>query len=264
MITSSSGVGNRADRVAPSLSILGVNIHAVDRGQLNDILSGLLGNGECKQWISYVNIYAINLAIQFEWFRKFLNDSFVTYCDGEGVRLGSKMLGNGLPERIVMSDWIYDVCRLCEESGYGIYLLGSTQVVVEKACSELVSRYKKLKILGCHHGHLTDAETAEVVSSINSLEPAVLVVGMGMPLQEEWIMKNLDHLNVKIILNAGSCFDFVSGFKRRCPEWMAQTGLEWLFRLIQEPKRLWKRYLIGNPLFMYRVLRQGLSRRSFS
>lgn len=243
----------RFDRV----EVLGVSIGVLTRHRLTALLRECLDAG-MRGWFSYVNVYAVNLAFEHAWFRLFLNESLVTYCDGQGVRLGAALLGRPLPERIVMSDWIYDVCELAVMRQARVYLLGSTLQVIEKACAVLREMYPELRIVGTHHGYPSEIECELVVQSIQKANPDLLIVGMGMPHQEEWILRYRDRLNAQIVLNAGSCFDYVAGAKKRCPAWMGVMGLEWLFRLVKEPRRLWRRYVIGNPLFLLRILHERL------
>lgn len=242
-----------------NLKVLDVPVHVLTRRQLTGLL-GLFLRSDERGWISYVNVHAVNLAQENQQFRSFLHSSLLNYCDGEGIRLGARILGSRLPERIVMTEWIHDVCELAQERGLRIFLLGGTESIIVKTSHAIGMTYPRIRISGHHHGYLTAEDSDRVVSAINNTGTDILIVGMGMPLQEEWIAKYWDRLNVRLALNAGSCFDYLAGVKRRCPGWMADHGLEWLFRLMQEPRRLWKRYLIGNPLFILRVLRCRLMR----
>lgn len=236
------------------IDVLGVQVGVLTRHKVTSLFRECLDNG-VRGWISYVNVHALNLAHDHPWFRLFLNNSLFTYCDGQGVRLGAALLGKSLPERIVMSDWIYDVCEASVARGLRLFLLGSTADSLAQAIINIRELYPDIQIAGSHHGHISDLEGEVVSQSIAKLNVDVLIVGMGMPLQEEWILRYYDRLNARIILNGGSCLDYVSGFKKRCPAWMGLMGLEWVYRLLQEPRRLWKRYLLGNPLFLYRVIR---------
>jgi N-acetylglucosaminyldiphosphoundecaprenol N-acetyl-beta-D-mannosaminyltransferase len=138
-----------------------------------------------------------------------------------------------------------------------MFFLGTQQPIVEKAARVLKESYPDLKILGVHNGFFDkepkSLENEEVLSRINSVNPDILVVGFGMPLQEKWIMENLDRLQIKVVIPVGAFFDYLAGETPRAPRWMTDNGLEWLGRLIIEPRRLWKRYVIGNPLFIWRV-----------
>ncbi len=243
----------------PSVDILGVKVHRISGDELLAQIERAVRHGE-KRIFAYLTVHGINLATKFDWFREFLNEADVVYPDGEGVRFGAWILGMRLPARIPLTRWIWDLADFCEKKDVSIYLLGSTEEVVTAASARLKERYSNLKLLGCHHGYFEKhgRESDSVIESINALSPDVLAVGFGMPAQEGWIMSNKDRLRVNAILTAGACFDFVAGVKRASPVWMQGTGLEWIFRLIQEPRRLFARYMIGNPVFVVRVLVQRL------
>ncbi len=239
------------------VDVLGVRVGVLSRHRLNSLLREALDRG-LTGWISYVNVYALNLSEEHPWFRLFLNESLLTYCDGQGVRLGAVLEGKSIPERIVMSDWIYDVCELAVLRQARVFLLGSTAPVMERAVRALKQQYPELRIVGSHHGYISDLDGEALLQTINKTDPDLLIVGMGMPLQEQWILKYAERLKARLIFNAGSCFDYVSGTKKRCPDWMGIMGLEWVYRFVQEPHRLWRRYLLGNPQFLYRVIRERL------
>ena len=205
---------------------------------------------------SYLNVHALNLACTNPRFRTILNNAAVTYCDGEGVRLGARMLGGRLPPRTVLTYWIWDLCELFQEKGISVYFLGGTESVVAEAERLIASKFPRLRIAGSHHGYFakSGAETARVIEDVNRATPDVLFVGFGMPAQEIWIDENRRQLHVGAILPSGSMIDYIAGTRTPAPGWMADHGFEWLFRFIKEPGRLWRRYIIGNPLFLVRVL----------
>jgi N-acetylglucosaminyldiphosphoundecaprenol N-acetyl-beta-D-mannosaminyltransferase len=132
--------------------------------------------------------------------------------------------------------------------------------VADKAAACLIERFPDLHIVGIHHGYFDKApgspENEAVIQQINDVQPNILVIGFGMPLQEQWLMRNWERIEANVALTGGAVFDYVSGQLRRGPRWMTDHNMEWLARLIIEPRRLWRRYLIGNPLFLWRVLKQ--------
>jgi N-acetylglucosaminyldiphosphoundecaprenol N-acetyl-beta-D-mannosaminyltransferase len=241
------------------VNILGVRVHRISADELLVQIERAVRHGE-KRIFAYLTVHGINLARKFAWFREFLNKADVVYPDGEGVRFGARILGERLPARIPLTRWIWQLADFCDKKELSVYLLGSTEEAVTTAAARLKERFSNLKLLGCHHGYFEKqgTESDSVIESINALSPHVLVVGFGMPAQEEWIMSNKDRLRVNAILTAGSCFDFVASVKRASPVWMQGVGLEWFFRLLQEPRRLFARYMIGNPVFVVRVLLQRI------
>ncbi|HXF99972.1 MAG TPA: WecB/TagA/CpsF family glycosyltransferase [Bacteroidota bacterium] len=241
----------------PKVEILGVHVDVIDADGLYQAIADSIAR--CgKDVFAYVNINAINIAQENERFRRFLNDAHVVYCDGEGVRLGGRILGYHLPPRIVLTYWIWDLCKYCESRDYSVFLLGASEQHVREAVDRVRERFPHLRIVGYHHGYFAKQgpESDAVVEIVNRADPDILIVGFGMPLQEFWIEEHLGRLNARVILPAGSMIDYTAGRKGLAPAWMANHGLEWLYRFFQEPRRLWKRYLIGNPLFMLRVIRE--------
>jgi N-acetylglucosaminyldiphosphoundecaprenol N-acetyl-beta-D-mannosaminyltransferase len=241
----------------PKGTILGVQVDVIDKEGLHDAICQSIRAGR-KDVYAYANIHALNLAQSHPTFRSFLNNAFIVYCDGEGVRLGARMLGIKLPPRVVLTYWAWDLCALCEQNGFSVFFLGAHTDVVASAATKARSRFPRLRIVGTHQGYFAKEGPAseEVLRLINAARPDILFVGFGMPLQEEWIAANLERLTIHTVLPSGSLFDYMSGIKSFAPAWMANHGLEWLYRLIQEPGRLWKRYLIGNPVFFLRILGQ--------
>ncbi len=241
--------------------ILGVKISEISLPELLAHITIRL-NSITKIVISNANIHALNLAYELPWFREFLNNSDLVFCDGVGVQLGARLLGQRLPQRFTPPDWLGRLAALCAERGFSIYLLGARPGVAEKAAARLREACPALQVAGCRHGYFDktagSAENEAVVAEINRLRPDILLVGFGMPLQERWLAENLQRLEVRVALPVGAAFDYVSGETRRAPRWMTDHGLEWLGRLIIEPRRLWKRYLLGIPLFFWRVLLQRL------
>jgi len=171
-------------------------------------------------------------------------------------------LGYNIPQRITYADWMWQLAEFAESHGFTLFFLGARPGVADKAAARLKERFPNLRIVGTRHGYFDkDAGSPEneaVIRKINAAKPNILIVGFGMPLQECWLMENWDRIEANVALTGGAVFDYVSGELPRGPRWMTDHGLEWLARLIIEPRRLWKRYLIGNPLFLWRVVKQRL------
>jgi N-acetylglucosaminyldiphosphoundecaprenol N-acetyl-beta-D-mannosaminyltransferase len=235
--------------------VLDVRVDDMDTRALERSILSNVRNGHSKLY-AYVNVHAVNLARNNRRFREIINGAFVAYCDGEGLRVGARMLGGRLPPRTVLTYWVGDLCSLMEERGLSVFFLGAREPVVRKAVAVLRERYPKLNVVGWHHGFFEKHGEAsrKVVEEINQASPDLLFVGFGMPLQEYWIEENLASLRAGIVLPAGSMIEYIAGEKKVTPTWMANSGLEWFYRLLREPRRLWKRYLLGNPLFILRVL----------
>jgi N-acetylglucosaminyldiphosphoundecaprenol N-acetyl-beta-D-mannosaminyltransferase len=239
--------------------IFNVKIDDLPTNELIKIVHALIDNNE-KASVNNVNIQALNISYHLPWFRHFLNDSKITFCDGFGVILASRILGFNLKNRNTPPDWMASLAQTYVLNRNTIGLIGSRPGIAEKAARILQEQAPGSEIVFTHHGYFDKSpghpENEAVISSINQASPDILFVGFGMPMQEKWIMENFDRLNVKVFLPVGAAFDYISGNVPRAPRWMTDHGLEWLGRLIIEPRRLWKRYLIGIPLFYFRVLKQ--------
>jgi N-acetylglucosaminyldiphosphoundecaprenol N-acetyl-beta-D-mannosaminyltransferase len=215
-----------------------------------------------KVIVSNVNVKAMNLAYELDWYRDFINNSDLVFCDGFGVLLGAKLLGYNDVEsthRMTCPDYIENLGLACEQHNVSLFLLAGKPGVVEKAIAQMSAAAPKLQVQG-HHGYFEKSgdENERIIQTINAFNPGVLYVGFGMPLQEHWILHNIERINARVFLPLGACLDFYTGTVYRGPEWMTDRGLEWLTRLATEPNRLWERYIIGNPLFFYRVFRERM------
>jgi len=243
----------------PSVKILGVRVHSVPVTEMLMLMKNAITERK-RLIISYVNVHGMNLSYVNPRFRERLNAAEITFCDGVGLRVGATLLGQSLEHRNTPPDWIEDMAKMCAENGFSVYLIGSKPGISEKAAAALQSKVPDLKIVGTYHGYFDKtaegAENVEVIQKINDAKPDVVVVGYGMPLQEFWLEENGDKLSAPVLFPVGAALDYVAGETYRAPRWITDNGLEWLARLVIEPRRLWRRYVIGNPLFIFRVLRQ--------
>jgi N-acetylglucosaminyldiphosphoundecaprenol N-acetyl-beta-D-mannosaminyltransferase len=246
-----------------TVDLLGVRIHALRLDELLAYMGGVIA-ARRRAVISYANIHALNVAYRLPWFRAFLNDSDIVFCDGFGVKWGARLLGAHLPERFTHTDWLARLADLASRDGFSIFLLGARPGVAAEVARRWQQLYPALRIAGSHHGYFDkapgSAENQAVVDAINAARPNLLIVGFGMPTQERWLLENWDRLDANVALTAGAVFDYLAGAVPRAPAWMTDHGLEWLGRLVIEPRRLWRRYLVGNPLFLWRVLQQRRGR----
>ena len=243
------------------VNLLGVRVCRLSATSLVDFAIRTI-HARGKARAAYVNIHAINLAQDLAWLRDFFNRSEVVYCDGFGVKWGARLLGLRIPERLSPPDWIKLLAAECARQHFSFYLLGGRPEVAEKVGMILKRQFPDLIIAGAQHGYFDKSPGSEenemVLKAINAACPDILLVGFGMPLQERWLMENWNHLEAKVFLPVGALFDYLAGEFPRAPHWMTDHGLEWVGRLIVEPRRLWRRYLIGNPRFLWLVLKQRL------
>ena len=214
-------------------------------------------NGGPPRRVMYANAHVLNQSADNGALRDALEGADLVYCDGYGVRLAAKALERPVPHRMTGADWIWGLAALCEQTGESIYLLGSEPAVAKQAAARLSETYPGLDVVGTHHGYFEpgSAHDDRVVEDINARRPSIVLVGMGTPKQELWVQHNAERLDVDVLWTVGALFDVVSGKVPRAPSWLADNGLEWIFRLAIEPGRMWRRYLLGNPVFVHRVRR---------
>ncbi len=245
----------------PHINILGTKVDVLTVNELHNYIAEH-SKDQRKALILHANVYGLNLAVNLQWLREFYNLADIVFCDGAGVMLAARILGYRIPERITYADWMWQIGEFAADNSITFFFLGGRSGVAEKAKSVMQKRFPKLKIVGTHHGYfdkqLGSQENTYVIKLINQANPDILLVGFGMPLQEWWLMENWGQINARVALTGGAVFDYISGELHRGPKWMTDNGFEWLARLLIEPKRLWKRYILGNPLFLYRVLKQRL------
>jgi N-acetylglucosaminyldiphosphoundecaprenol N-acetyl-beta-D-mannosaminyltransferase len=243
--------------------VLGVGVDPITIEELHAEIERLARSGE-RGTVLNVNANCLNLLYGSPALREFFAAADVVFCDGSGVMLAARLLGKRLPARITYADWAWQLAAFAEAEGLSIFLLGAEPGVARRAAQHLLARHPSLRISGVRHGYFDNTpgspENEAVLREINTTRPDLLLVGLGMSLQERWLMQNRDRLEAGVALTGGAVFDYVSGGLRRGPPLLTDNGFEWLGRLLLEPRRLWRRYLLGNPLFLLRVLRQRLGR----
>ena len=251
-------------KIFDEITILQTRFHKVTVTQLIEYLVAA-ATLEKKTTVGNVNVRAMNLAHDIHWYREFLNSSDLVFCDGFGVILGAKLLGYSIESkhRMTCPDFIENLALSCEQQNVSLFLLAGQPGVVDKTISKLKAIAPRLRING-HHGYFdkSGAENNYVIEKINKFNPGILYVGFGMPLQEKWILDNFSRIEAHVFLPLGACLDFYTNTVYRGPIWMTDRGLEWMTRLFTEPQRLWQRYFVGNPLFLYRVMKQLIFERS--
>lgn len=249
------------------VNVLGVRVDPLSVAELHGRILSIVREGG-HALVLHANVHGLNLCYRDPELRAFFNAAPVVFCDGTGVVLGARILGRRLPKRITYADWAWQLADFAEREKLSLFLLGARPGVVEKAAARLKDRHPNLRIAGVHHGYFDQAsgssENEAALAEINAAGPDILLVGFGMPLQERWLMQNWDRIDARVALTGGAVFDYVSGELRRGPRLLTDNGFEWLARLLIEPGRLWRRYVIGNPLFLARVLKQRLIREARS
>jgi len=240
----------------PTYSLLGVKITPGTIDELNREISRLLARDRPGIILS-ANVHSINYCRRLPWLAAFYNQADIVYVDGAGIVLGARLLGYRFPPRTTMDDWGWSAARCLARQGISLYLLGNPPGVAAQAAARLKEHAPGLRVLGSHHGFFQKSgpENEAVVEEINRLKPDLLMVGLGMPLEQQWIMENHSRIRARVFWEVGSAFQLWADVIPHCPRWVGNLGLNWLFRLVLEPRRLAKRYLWGNTIFLAEILK---------
>ena len=241
------------------VNILGIPVDVIDRPQLLERIDELAASPGV--WlVNNVNVHACNLAASDPAFLEILQKSDVVFCDGFGVNLAAKLLGKPLGERMTPPDWIDELFALCVRKRYRVYFLGDLTPVVRLFAQKAKERHPHLRIAGIHDGffNLDGDDVSRLFKEIVRSGPDIILTGMGMPRQEKWAWQAKDRLEKGVVIATGALFRWYTGVERRAPRWMTDHGLEWLARLGMSPRKHFKRYVIGLPLFFWRILKQRL------
>lgn len=185
-------------------------------------------------------------------------------ADGMGIYYASRLLGDPVPEMVSAVILFFRLVERAAEKGYRLYLFGTKQEILENAVDNLKRQYPTLNIVGCRNGYFTPDDEPQIVQQIARARPDILFVGMSSPLKERFVEQNLERMGVPVCLGVGGTFDVAAGVYKLAPVWMRKLALEWVYRLIQEPRRMWKRYLTTTSIFLCLVFKAFLSRRLFA
>jgi len=253
--------------MTPEVCVLGTKFRPVTRDELISFLRATVkGRSQNAKRVTVlnVNVHALNIAYERSKFQQILNEADLVFCDGFGALLGAWLSGYRPPidGRHTPPDFLEDIARACHDADSGLFLLAGVEGVAEEAARKLTAAVPGLRV-AVHHGYFgkNGPDNDAVVERVNAFRPGLLLVGFGMPIQEEWIRDNRSRLDADGIFSMGACLDFYTGRTARGPRWLTQFGLEWATRLVTEPRRLFGRYMIGNPLFLLRVLKEQVRRK---
>ena len=249
-------------RYRPALDVLGVKLDAITLSDLLDAVSTAI-DARDRCTIMYQNIHVANVAADNVRLRQALNTADIVYCDGMGIKWGARVLGRCVPERMTCADFAPALAEHLSQRGARLYWLGGQPGVAVEAMRRLRAQAPGLISAGAHHGFFSKsgAETAEVIGAINAACPDVVMVGFGTPIQETWVHENRAHIRAPVVWCVGAAADFIAGVLPRAPQWLARNGLEWAHRLYVEPRRMFRRYVVGNPRFAVRVARCRFARK---
>jgi len=228
-----------------------VVIDAIDRKQLLALVAAAC-RGRTGLTVGHVNAYCFELLFRDERFAQLFAKMDVVFCDGYGAKLGLRLLGARVAERMTPPDFIDHLFSSLADLGERVFFLGDEPAVVERMARAVDSRFPGL-VAGAHHGFFRIEDEMELVETIRTSGASLVLVGMGMPRQEEWIMRSRDSLPRCSMMAVGALFRWYTQTEWRGPKWLTDYGFEWLCRLVVQPRRVARRYFIGLPQFAARV-----------
>jgi N-acetylglucosaminyldiphosphoundecaprenol N-acetyl-beta-D-mannosaminyltransferase len=254
---------NRLAITAPRVEILGVGVSAITMQHALDSIEGWIDRRE-QHYICVTTVHSIMECRRDEELRRIHAGAGLVTPDGMPLVWISRMRGQDHVERVYGPDLLLECAARAAERGWRFFFYGGETGVPEKLAARLKARYPGLIVAGTYSPpfrQLTPEEDAEVVDRINAADPDIVWVGLGAPKQDHWMAQHEGRVNASVMIGVGAAFDFHSGHKRQAPRWMQRSGLEWMFRLGAEPRRLWYRYLYHNPRFIWHVLNEGIALR---
>jgi N-acetylglucosaminyldiphosphoundecaprenol N-acetyl-beta-D-mannosaminyltransferase len=201
----------------------------------------------------FVNADCVNLSFRNDAYRACLRNSWMNLADGIGMKLAGRAFGREIRENICGTDLFLFLCEALAGTEKSIYLLGAKPGVVDDLVLWMRERYPQTRVAGARNGYFAGEEESRVIADIKASGADVLLVAFGAPRQDLWVAENLAATGVKLAMGVGGLFDYYSGRIPRAPQWVREIGMEWAFRLVQEPRRLWQRYVVGNVVFLVRL-----------
>jgi len=237
--------------------VLGVDITDVSMPRAVEMLHQLIDLEEESPRLGYfVNAHTLNLSARVPGYRDVLRRATIVFGDGTGVRWAARMKGVRLRANLCGTDLL--PALLDTTPGRRFFMLGADEATIQRAAANAEMQFPNWTLLGYHHGYVkSESETARVIELINAIRPDLLLVGMGNPIQEQWLDANRHRLNARLCMAVGGLFDFWAGTVSRAPRWIRGLGYEWVWRLMMQPRQKAQRYLIGNPLFLARAVRDA-------
>lgn len=229
--------------------ILNTYVNAISMDETINVIENIVKKGKPTQHV-VINASKVNLMNEDRELRKIVNSCPLINADGASIVWAANVLGVPLKERVTGCDLFQKLVKVAADKEYRIYLFGAKEDVVKKVKDIFEKQYPKLQIAGYRNGYFTEADEPEIVKNMSESGADMMFVAFSSPKKEYWINKYLEQINIPFIMGVGGSFDIVAGVTERAPKWWQNHGLEWLYRFIQEPRRMWKRYIIGNVKFV--------------
>lgn len=233
--------------------LFGVEVDALDMDDTVDRIMTLIDQRVQVQHV-VLNASKVVMLSKDAKLRSVIRACPVVNADGQSVVIASRLLRRPLPERVAGIDLFVELVKRSAENGRSVYFLGARDDVLEEMVSRFRTQYPTLRIAGFRNGYWDN--DAEVVEQVHAAQPDLLFVAIPSPRKEFWLAEHLGTLGVPFAMGVGGSFDVLAGKVKRAPKWVQRIGCEWVYRLVQEPRRMWKRYLVGNTAFMWLTIKE--------
>jgi N-acetylglucosaminyldiphosphoundecaprenol N-acetyl-beta-D-mannosaminyltransferase len=249
--------GETRGELTDRADILGLPL---DNLSMDQAIDAILTPAARLRQVSFINVDCVNLSHRDPAYRNALVNSHLRLADGIGLRIAGRILRSEIRQNVNGTDLFPLLLARLAATGQSIFLLGGRPGVAADVAVWAQANYPGARIAGTAHGYFTPNEEGALIERINQSGAAILLVAFGAPRQEKWIERNAGRLRVHAALGVGGLFDFYAGRIPRAPQWLRELGLEWTFRLYQEPGRMWRRYLVGNVVFLSKVVAERAKR----
>jgi N-acetylglucosaminyldiphosphoundecaprenol N-acetyl-beta-D-mannosaminyltransferase len=246
-------------RVVPRVDVLGVRVSAINMDNALEVIDEWITSGD-RHYVCVTGVHGVMESQRDESLRQIHNAAGLVTPDGMPLVWIGKWRGFRNTTRVYGPDLMLAVCQRSQAAGYRHFFYGGQEGVPERLVRRLEKRFPGLVVAGTYSPPfraMTPEESEDVVRRINDAKPDIVWVGLSTPKQERWMSQHVNRLAAPVLIGVGAAFDFHAGVKRQAPRWMQRSGLEWLFRMVTEPRRLGRRYLVNNPAFVWLMLLQA-------
>jgi len=240
-----------------TVNLLGISVAAVDADRVVDFCEEHILD-RSNILLGMLNVAKVVNSRKNKQLYKSLDDADIIVADGQGIVWLSKLMGDPLPERVTGIDIMYRLLERANDKYYSVYLLGAKKEVIEKVVEYVREQYPNLRVAGYRDGYFTENDEEAIATEIKDSLTDILFIAISSPKKEFFLSKWRKYMNVPVCHGVGGSFDVAAGITKRAPRWMQDCGLEWFYRLCQEPKRMWKRYLITNTIFFFLAIKSVL------
>lgn len=251
--------------IIPRCNVLGVGVSAINPAVALETIGGWIAEGR-SHYVCVTGVHGVMESLRDPDVRRIHNEAGLVTPDGMPLVWVSRLRGFAGVDRVYGPDLMLALCASSPEKGYRHFLYGGREGVAERLAASLQGRFPGLEVAGTYcppFRPLTEEEDARVVDQINRSGADVVWVGLSTPKQERWMAAHLGRIDAPVMIGVGAAFDFHAGLVAQAPRWVQRSGLEWLFRLMVEPRRLWRRYLLNNPSFLAMLFLQSVGLRRF-